>query len=156
MPKRLYVLRTSPCFDNPLFDIFRDTLRRGLSLVLNVELNEKQWEPANLPVHMGGLGVRSAGMLASSAFLASSAAMLSLQNAIISKSGEDDPAVKSAFIVWTEISQSTIPANALKHVQKAWDSPMTASVYQTLLVDPHNTPIDAAKLRAVASEHARD
>ena len=42
MPKRLYVLRTSPCFDNPLLDIFDDTLKRGLSLVLNVELNDKQ------------------------------------------------------------------------------------------------------------------
>ena len=31
---------------------------------------------------------------------------------------------------------------------------MTASVYQKLLADPHNTPIDAARLRAVASEHA--
>ena len=33
--------------------------------------------------------------------------------------GEEDPAVRSAILVWTEISQSTIPANALKHVQKA-------------------------------------
>ena len=47
-----------------------------------------------------------------------------------------------------------IPGNALKHVQKALDSPVTASVYQKLLADPHNTPIDAARLRAVASEHA--
>ena len=62
--------------------------------------------------------------------------------------------MRSAILVWTKISQSTIPANALKHVQKAWDSSVTASVYQKLLADPHNTPIDAA--RAVASEHAVD
>ena len=42
MPKLLYVLRTSPCFDNPLLDILDDTLKRGLSLVLNVELNDKR------------------------------------------------------------------------------------------------------------------
>ena len=65
MPKLLCVLSTSPCFDNPLLDIFDDTLRRGSSLVLNVELSDKQWKQANLPVHMGGLGVRNAGMLAS-------------------------------------------------------------------------------------------
>ena len=59
-------------------------------------------------------------------------------------------------MVWTKISRSTIPANALKHIQKAWDSPVTASVYQKLLADPHNTPIDAASLRAVTSEHAGD
>ena len=45
-------VRRSPCFDIPLLDIFDDTLRRGLSLVLNVELNDKQWEQANLPVHV--------------------------------------------------------------------------------------------------------
>ena len=42
------------------------------------------------------------------------------------------------------------------HVQKAWDSPVTASVYQKRLADTHNTSIDAARLRAVASEHAGD
>ena len=156
MPKLLYVLRTSPCFDNPLLDIFDDTLKRELSLVLNVELNDKQWEQAHLPVHMGGLGVKSAGVLAPSAFLASAAATLPLQDAILSRSvhGEDDPAMRSAILVWTEISLSTIPATALKHVQKACDSLVTASIYQKLLADPHNTPIDAARLRAVASEHA--
>ena len=104
----------------------------------------------------GGLGVRSVGMLASSAVLTSAAATLPLQDAILSKfvHGEEDPAVRSAILVWTKISQSTIPANALKHVQKAWDSPVTASVYQKLLAGPHNTPIGAARLRAVTSEHA--
>ena len=107
---------------------------------------------------MGGLGVRSAGMLASSAFLASAVATLPLQDAILARSvhGEEDPAMRLAILVWMKISQSTIPANALKHVQKALDSPVTASVYQKLLADPHNTPIDAARLRAVASEHAGD
>ena len=102
--------------------------------------------------------MRSAGMLASSAFLASAAATLPLQDAILARSVhvEEDPAMKSAILVWTKISQSTIPANALKRVQKAWDSPVTASVYQKLLADPHNTSIDTPRLRAVASEHAGD
>ena len=68
MPKLLHLLRNSPCFDNPLRASFDDILRRGLSLVLNVELDDKQWSQATLPVHMGVLGVRSACMLAPSAF----------------------------------------------------------------------------------------
>ena len=64
--------------------------------------------------------------------------------------------MRSAILVRTEISQSTIPANALSHVQKAWDSMLTASVYQKLIADPHNTSIDAARLGAVALEHAGD
>ena len=107
---------------------------------------------------MGGRGVRSAGMLASSVFLASAAATLPLQDAILARSlhGEEDLAMSSAILVWTKISQSTIPANALKHVHKAWDSPVTAFVDQKLLADSHNTPIDAARLMAVASENAAD
>ena len=112
MPKLLYVLRTSLCFDNSLSKIFDDTLRRGLSLVRNVELSDKQWDQANLPMHTGDLLVRCAGMLVSSTFLVSAAAMLPRQDAILSKSvhGEEDPEVKSAIVVWSKISQSTIPS----------------------------------------------
>ena len=81
--KLLYLLKTSPCFNNPLLASVDDTLRRGLSLVLNVELDHKQCSPATLPVHMGDLGVRSACMLAPSAFLVSVAATLPLQDAIL-------------------------------------------------------------------------
>ena len=98
MPKLLYVLRTSQCVDNPLLAPFDDTLRRGLSQVLNVKLSDKQCSQANLPVQMDGLGVRSVCMLASSVFLASAAAKLSLQNAILSEpiKAAEDPAVSLA------------------------------------------------------------
>ena len=51
MPKLLYLLVTSPCFDNSLLASFDETLRRGLSLVLNVKLDDKQWSQASSPVH---------------------------------------------------------------------------------------------------------
>ena len=79
MPKLRYILRTSPCAGNPLLSAFDDVLRRGLSKILNVDLDDSQWTQTSLPVQMGGLGVRSASMLAPSAFLASAAATLSLQ-----------------------------------------------------------------------------
>ena len=46
MPKLLYLLKTSPCFNNPLLASFDDTLRRGLSLLINMELDDKQWSQA--------------------------------------------------------------------------------------------------------------
>ena len=118
MSKLLFVFRTSPCFDISLLDIFDDTLRRGLSLALNVELSDKQWEQANLPDHMEGLGVRSAGVMATSGFLASTAATLPLQDAIFAMSvhGEEDPAVKAVMLVWMKTSQCTVPVNALEHI----------------------------------------
>ena len=103
--------------NNPLLASFDDTLRRGLSPVLNVELSDKQWSQVNLPVQMGGLGVRRACMLASSASLASAAATLPLQNAILSESIKvaEDPAVSLATTTWTSVILSSIPVEAMTH-----------------------------------------
>ena len=73
---------TSPCAGNPQLSTFDCVLCHELSKILNVEFNDSQWKQASLPVQIGGLGVRSACMLAPSAFVASAAATLSLQNAI--------------------------------------------------------------------------
>jgi len=71
MPKLLYLLRTADYTDNPLLTTFDNTLRLGLSSILNVDLSDIQWLQACLLVRHGGLTIRSAAMLASSAFLAS-------------------------------------------------------------------------------------
>ena len=76
IPNLLYLLRTLSCFDNPLLASFDDTLRCRLSLINNVELDDKQWSQDALLVHIADLEVRSACMLALSAFLASTAATL--------------------------------------------------------------------------------
>ena len=136
--------RTSPCFDNPLLSSFDDTLRRRLSLVLNVELDDKQWSQATLPVHMGGLGVTSACMLASSAFLASAAATLPLQDAILAESVQsiEDHTVTEAKSIWIARANITIPTETKKHVQKAWDTPNTTAISNRLLDDDFNTLTD--------------
>ena len=59
MSKLLYTLMTSPCAGNPLLPEFDNVLRTGLETNLNVQLSDLQWMKASLPVHMGGLGVRS-------------------------------------------------------------------------------------------------
>ena len=79
MPKLLYLL----CGDNQLQETFNNLLRTGLSKVLNVDLSDDQWLQASLPVSDGGLGIRSASMLAPSAFLESAASTLALQQAIL-------------------------------------------------------------------------
>jgi len=49
----------------------------------NVDLNDDQWLQASLPAGDGGLGIRSAEMLAPSAFLVSAASTLLLQQSIL-------------------------------------------------------------------------
>ena len=82
MPKLLYTLRTSPCAGNPLLTKLDEILRDGFSAKMNVQLTDDQWNQASLPVQHGGLGLRSACMLAP-AFLASAAATLELPNEIV-------------------------------------------------------------------------
>jgi len=54
------------------------TIRTGLINILNVDINSDHWLQASSPVRDGGLGIRSAEMLASSAYLASAASTLLL------------------------------------------------------------------------------
>ena len=42
MPKLLYILRTSPCANNPLLSQFDMVLKKGLETILNVQLSDTQ------------------------------------------------------------------------------------------------------------------
>ena len=81
--KLLHALRMSDCQSNPALVEFDKTLRNGLSAILNVEMSDHQWNQASLPVKDGGLGIRSAVLLAPSAFLASTAGTTDLQARIL-------------------------------------------------------------------------
>ena len=157
MPNLLYILRTSPCANNPLLQVFDIKLKEGLQTILNVELSDLQWKQASLPVHMGGLGVRSACMLAPSAFLASAAATLPLQEVILSSSlaEVEDKAVSIAKASWLNISNTIEPLDSIKHIQRAWDTPVTTATYNNLLA-ACTTAVDQARLKAMVSPHAGD
>ena len=83
MPRLLYILRTSNCHFHPLLVKYDDTLRAGLSSILNVDFDDTQWLQATLSVKNGGIGFGSVTMLAPSAFIASAASTLTLQQAIL-------------------------------------------------------------------------
>ena len=78
-PKLKYTLRCSPAFGHSLLDGYDRNLRLGLSRLANVHVDDLNWVQASLPVKDGGLGIRSVGLLAPSAFLASAAATHDLQ-----------------------------------------------------------------------------
>ena len=42
MPKLLYILRTAPYTGNKLLKVFADTLRKGLTSILNVDISDDQ------------------------------------------------------------------------------------------------------------------
>ena len=72
LPKVLYILRTTPCFQSFLLQNFDTLLRTLLGEIANISIDDLTWAQASLPVLSGGLGVRTTTQLPS-AFLASAA-----------------------------------------------------------------------------------
>ena len=157
MPKLLYLLRTSECSNNPLLSQFDDNLRAGLSRILNVNLNDDQWLQASLPVGDGGLGIRSARMLAPSAFLASAASTLPLQQSILPDkvAALDDRSIESTESSWSGLANSPKPAAEVQHIQKAWDGLVTAN-HRTSLLSRASCDLDKARVLAASSPHSGD
>ena len=61
IPKVFHVLRSSPCFTSTHLCDFDDLLRDVLSDIINVTLEPRPaWLQASLPVHAGGIRIRSA------------------------------------------------------------------------------------------------
>ena len=71
MPKLLYFLRTSTCFNHSaLLEKYDKTVHDGLSKVCNVNFDDVSSTQLALPAKMGGVGVSSASLLALLAFSA--------------------------------------------------------------------------------------
>ena len=89
IPKLPYTLRTSPCADNRILFDYDETVRSGLTTILNVDISNDQWLQASLPVRNGVLGIRSPEMLAPSAFMITAAFKFQLQIEILPASIRD-------------------------------------------------------------------
>ena len=135
IPKLTYILRTSYCHSNPAVEEFDNELRAGLSTILNVDVSGDQWQQASLPVRDGGLGIRSAVMLAPSAFLASAAGTTELQARILPPSISiiPDKSVELALVAWSALSQSSTPVGTNAFCQRNWDTPCIQHIKNKLL-----------------------
>jgi len=104
-----------------------------------------------------GLGLRSACMLAPSAFLASAAATLELQNEILPTRFQqlDDHCIRDALEIWSETANVPEPASPANRVQKVWDASITSATYKSLL-SRSRSETDTARLLAAAAPHSGD
>ena len=74
IPKIVFLLRTAPCYLSSQLLVYDYLLRRLLSDITNVHLEQDTtWLQATLPTSNGGTGIRRASQMAPSAFLASAA-----------------------------------------------------------------------------------
>ena len=122
VPKFMHILRTARCFDNDLLLRFDSILRDGLISILNVSFSHSQWQQASLPVRDGGLGIRTAYSLASSAFLASAVSTLALQNRIFPRISDlNDTAFEDCLAFWSDSTYSVPLVEPVSHKQRAWE-----------------------------------
>ena len=78
----MHVMRSSPCTGHTLLSDIDNSLCLALSTIKNVNIADKQWRQASLPVKAGGIGVM---LIALSAFLASSTSTQQLQAILLGK-----------------------------------------------------------------------
>jgi len=151
----VYTLRTAPCSGSPELVLYDDLLKTTLCAALNVELTEGGWLQASLPVRWGGLGVRSAALLAPSAYLASAASTLDKVISLlpIRLHAIADPSASVALRLWQAAAGTSItpPAAELSKLQRAWDEPCCRRI-ATALLDDASDSYDLARLRASQQE----
>ena len=153
----LYTLRTSPCFLSPELSEYDSLLRSITSSLVNIHFqdNDPAWLQASLPVNHGGLGIRSAGQLAPSAFLASAAASSTLVHLILPSRLHTIPyTIKDeALLHWAQGHEQPPPPPEASHKQKSWDSPRI-EVAVELLMDNAPDTRSRARLLAVTTKES--
>ena len=80
-----------------LLDRFDQNLQLRLSRLANIHVNDLNWIQARHPFEGGDLGIRSVGLLASSAFLAWAAATQDLQVQLLPVGCPSDPYIDSVL-----------------------------------------------------------
>ena len=94
--------------------------------VVNIQLgvDDPAWLQATLTVKLGGLGIRSAVMVAPSAFLASSHTSSDLVSAILPPRFDPLPSLllEEALSMWSQGHDRQTPVGAGVVWQKSWDN----------------------------------
>ncbi|XP_055353423.1 uncharacterized protein LOC129599259 [Paramacrobiotus metropolitanus] len=148
IPKLLYGLRTARCYEHmPLMEAMDDTIRTGLSSLLNVRVSDMQWSQMTLPVRDGGLGIRTTKSLVFPAFLASAYSVVGLVSSVYPSTNEAHlaPVVQQ----WTMLTRSEPPTDGARKFQAAWDRPAIDHVVSTLRLAATNETAKAVLLAAL-------
>ncbi|XP_055347720.1 uncharacterized protein LOC129594886 [Paramacrobiotus metropolitanus] len=149
VPKIVHILRTSPAWMFPselyrLDQVFRDAIES----ITNVRMDYPTWLQASFPVRLDGLGIRRTEKLAPSAYLASASSLHPLISKLCPTLKPTDVTV--ATRAWKVIANTAdLPAEALRHVQKAWDTPTTLHAFSRL-TSLRTTKDEVAHLKAVS------
>ena len=147
IPKLLYILRSSPCFNYPeLLAKYDDILYSSLESICNIRLDTDARKQTSLPAALGGLGLGYASVLAVCGYLSSVGSSSRLCSEILNKPFSDH-LYEGALSQWYELSGSTtIPEN---NFQKSWSDPVYRTRLNNLITD---APDDKSRIRLKSFE----
>ena len=133
LPKLLYFLRTSPCFEElVLLQQYDSIIRNSLSKICNVNFNESSYTQAILPVSKGGIGIASASQIALPAFLASATGAKCALSCILPED-YNDASFEKALNLW--LTKANLPEAPSDFIQNHWTSPLSDTTFDQLITD---------------------
>ena len=150
IPKLQYVLRTSQAYiTTDYLRRFDDTLKKALSRITNVAMNDESWQQATLPLAYGGLGVRKACDIALPAFISSMHSVGALVETILSNVNVVDTGeLSDAEAAWRRQAGDISTPVENVHKQKSWDLPLAKVTQERLLAEVDQ--VGRARLLAAA------
>ena len=133
LPKLLYFLRTSPCFQElDLLQQYDSFIRKSLSKICNDSFIESSYTQAILPVSKGGIGIASASQIALPAFLASATGSKCALSCILPED-HVDASFEKALDLW--LTKANLPEAPSDFIQKRWTSPLSDTTFDQLITD---------------------
>ena len=131
LPKLLYFLRTSTCFNHPaLLEKYDKIVRAGISKACNVNSDDILSIELALPAELGGLRVSSASLLALPGFLVSAFGASDFLTTFFSETFEDVSFTK-ALEKWLSLKNDQ--ESPLDGTQKNWTQPVYVKTAQYLI-----------------------
>ena len=103
LPKTMFLLRTTQPSHQDLWATFDDLIRDSLTHILGSGLNDQQWSQAQMPVAMGGLGLRSAETHSAGAYISSVLSSEILKQGLLPHGNVDIDLVPAISLLGTKI-----------------------------------------------------
>ena len=115
LPKLLYFLRTSPCYEElDILQQYDSIILKSLSKICNVNFNESSYIQAILPASKGGIGIASASQIALPSFLASATGAKCVLSCILPEDYVDASFEKALNLWRTKANLSEAPSDFIQ------------------------------------------
>jgi len=124
VPQVAHFLRSTRCFGSTFLQSLDDIQKRTLSSLTIVDFVNLSWIQDTLPVHWGGLGVRSVVDLTSSCLFRNLVISILAPSALIGF----DNSFCLALQGWESQGGVSIPSGLLRSLQSAWDDEVYAEI----------------------------